>query len=223
MYLANRVIDFDGLVWKTSPGAWEVEPPGRSSGPCSTTVMSVQPRATSSSARLVPTMPAPMMTTRAGCRCHGIYPCVWSVRVSGRRRCCAPWSRIRFSQCQRTARDRARHSASWPTVAERPRVVGVVDPDHLLLDDRTLVEVGGHVVRGRSDQLHAAGVGLVVGLGALEAGQERVVDVDRAAFEGPAEVVGQDLHVAGQHHQVDVVLVDQLQQPGFGLGLGVRR
>ena len=64
VYFANRVIDFDGLVWKTSPGAWDVEPPGRSSGPCSTTVISVQPSETSSSARLVPTMPAPMMTTR---------------------------------------------------------------------------------------------------------------------------------------------------------------
>src|SRR5687767_275907 len=54
----------DGLVWKTSPGAWEVEPPASSSGPCSTTVMLFQPRLASSSARLVPTMPAPMMTTR---------------------------------------------------------------------------------------------------------------------------------------------------------------
>ena len=133
-----------------------------------------------------------------------VTPRVWSVRVSGRRRCCAPWSRIRFSQCQRTARESARHSASWPTVDEGPRVVGVVDPDHLLLDDRSLVELGGDVVRGGSDQLHAAGVGLVVGLGAFEAGQERVVDVDRSTFECPAEVVGQDLHVAGEHHQVDV-------------------
>ena len=46
---------------------------------------------------------------------------------------------------------------------------GVVDPDDLLLDDRTLVEVGGHVVRGGADQLDPAVVGLVVRLGALEA------------------------------------------------------
>ncbi len=54
----------DGLVWNTSPGAWEVEPPGSSSGPCSMTVMSFQPRWMSSSARFAPTMPAPMMMTR---------------------------------------------------------------------------------------------------------------------------------------------------------------
>lgn len=33
-------------------------------GPCSTTVILLHPRETSSSAKLVPTMPAPMMTTR---------------------------------------------------------------------------------------------------------------------------------------------------------------
>src|SRR5438128_12661294 len=54
----------DGLTWKTSPGAWEVEPPVSGSGPWSTTVTRSTPRAVSSSARLVPTTPAPMMTTR---------------------------------------------------------------------------------------------------------------------------------------------------------------
>ena len=141
----------------------------------------------------------------------------WSGWVSGRRRCWQPWSRMRCSQCQRTARESARHSASWPTVARVRRVVGVVDPDHLLLDDRALVEVGGDVVRRRADQLHAAVVRLVVRLRALEAGQERVVDVDRAALERVAEPVGEDLHVARQHHEVDVVLVDQFQQPRLGL------
>ena len=45
----------------------------------------------------------------------------------------------------------------------------------------------GHVVRGRADQLHAAVEGLVVGLGALEARQERVVDVDRPAGQRAAQ------------------------------------
>ena len=115
MYFANRVIDFDGLVWKTNPGAWDVEPPGRSSGPCSTTVISVQPRETSSSARLVPTMPAPMMTTRGADSM--VNPC-WVVGTGQRKTTVLPpWNKIRFSQCHRTARERARHSASWPTVA----------------------------------------------------------------------------------------------------------
>ena len=69
------------------------------------------------------------------------------------------------------------------------------------------------VVRGGAHGLHAAGVGLVVRLGALEAGQERVVDVDRLAVQLAGESVAEDLHVAGQHHQFDVELVDELQQP----------
>ena len=35
-------------------------------------------------------------------------------------------------------------------------------------------------------------------------------------------LVGQDLHVAGQHDQVGPVLVDQLEQPLLGLRLGLR-
>jgi len=65
-------------------------------------------------------------------------------------------------------------------------------------------------MRGRTDVLDAPLVGLVVRLGAGEAGQERVVDVDRPAAPGPAQRVGQHLHVAGQHDQVDPLLVDHL-------------
>lgn len=62
VYFANAVMVFDGLVWNTSPGACEVEPPVANSGPRSTTVTSVQPRTVSSSAREVPTIPAPITT-----------------------------------------------------------------------------------------------------------------------------------------------------------------
>src|SRR3712207_3151277 len=54
----------EALVWKTNPGACDVEPPVSGRGPWSTTVTRFQPRAVSSSARLAPTIPAPMMTTR---------------------------------------------------------------------------------------------------------------------------------------------------------------
>lgn len=65
---ANSVIDFDGFEENTSPGACEVEPPGMPKGPCSMTSVFVQPNCASSSARLAPTMPAPMMMTR-GAEC----------------------------------------------------------------------------------------------------------------------------------------------------------
>ena len=85
----------------------------------------------------------------------------------------------------------------------------MVDALDVLLDDRPLVEVGRHVVRGRADQLHAAVVRLVVRLRALEAGQEAVVDVDRAALQEGAELGAQDLHVARQHDQVDLPVAHQ--------------
>lgn len=97
----------------------------------------------------------------------------------------------------------------------------MVDALNILFDDRAFVERGGHVVGGGTDDLDAALVGLVVGPGALEAGQEGVVDVDGAAFEGPAEVVGQHLHVARQHHQLGAAALDDLQLLRFGLRLGV--
>ena len=55
--------------------------------------------------------------------------------------------------------------------------VGVRGPGDVLLDDRTLVQIGRDVVGGGADELDTAVVRLVVGLGALEAGQEGVVNI----------------------------------------------
>lgn len=108
-----------------------------------------------------------------------------------------------------------------PGLRQVARLDGVVDPGDALLDDGTLVQVGGHKVRGRADDLDAALVGLVVGLGALERRQEGVVDVDDAAGHGGAELGGQDLHVPRQHDELDAVLGDEVQDGGLLLGLGV--
>ena len=99
--------------------------------------------------------------------------------------------------------------------------LGVGHRLHGLRDDRALVQVGGHVVGGGADELHAAFVRLVVGAGALEGGQERVVDVDGHPGQVPAQLVREDLHVAGQDHQLDVELGDQVAQPVLRGLLGV--
>ncbi len=99
--------------------------------------------------------------------------------------------------------------------------VAVRHAHHVLLDDRSLVEVGGGVVGRRPDQLDAAGLRLVVGSGAGEGGQEGVVNVDDAPRPAAHEVRRQDLHVAGQHHQMDTVALEQFLLPRFGLRLAV--
>ena len=80
-------------------------------------------------------------------------------------------------------RQRPREHAPFDVAALAHEVVGGVavrDALDVLLDDRTLVEIGGDEMRGGADQFDAARVRLMIGFGALEAGQERVVDVDAA-------------------------------------------
>ncbi|SIJ39884.1 Uncharacterised protein [Mycobacteroides abscessus subsp. abscessus] len=75
---------------------------------------------------------------------------------------------------------------------------------------------------GRPDDLHSPGVGLVVGPGAFEAREEGVVDVDDAAFEGRAEVGGEDLHVPGEDDEFDVEVGDEATQLRLGALLRLR-
>ena len=70
--------------------------------------------------------------------------------------------------------DRAGQRLALDVAADGDELVGVqrvVDPGHLLLDDRALVQVGRHVVRGGADQLDPARVRLVVRPRPLERGR----------------------------------------------------
>ena len=44
----------------------------------------------------------------------------------------------------------------------------------------------------------------MIGLGALEARQERVMDVDHSSGQPLADVVGEDLHIAREDDEIDV-------------------
>jgi len=80
----------------------------------------------------------------------------------------------------------------------------MIDPDDVLLNDRAVVETLGDVMGGRPDEFHAALLGPFVGIGAEEGRQERVVDVDQWAAHLGQEAARYDLHLPGEHHQVDV-------------------
>ena len=96
----------------------------------------------------------------------------------------------------------------------------MVHAGHVLFNDGAFVQVSGHVVGGGTDELHATVVRLVIGLGAFEAGQKAVVNVDGAARQFLAQVVAQDLHVAGQHHQFGAFGFNHLISFGFCLCFG---
>lgn len=53
--------------------------------------------------------------------------------------------------------------------------VAMRDPLNILLNDRSLIEVGCHVMRRRTDQLNASLMGLVIWLGPFEPWQKRMV------------------------------------------------
>lgn len=52
------------------------------------------------------------------------------------------------------------------------------DADHILFDDRSFIQILGHVMRGGSDQLDAFFKRLPIRYSSLEAWQKRVVNVD---------------------------------------------
>ena len=95
----------------------------------------------------------------------------------------------------------------------------VGDAGHVLLNDGAGIQLGCHVMAGGTDDFHAALPGLVVGLGSHEGGQERVVNVDDVVRVFGNHLVRDNLHVAGQHDERDVLLPEQLHFGLFHLSL----
>src|SRR4051794_25190161 len=91
------------------------------------------------------------------------------------------------------------------TIAAEPQQVGgqmeVLSADHLLVDDRSGIQLGGDVMAGRPDELHAAFVRLHVRIGPGEGGKEGMMDIDDASGPAFADTWGDDLHVASEHDE----------------------
>ena len=96
---------------------------------------------------------------------------------------------------------------------EVPDIVALVDPLHVLIDDRTGVEVGGDVVGGRADQFDAALIGLRVRVRAAEGGQETVIKVDDTKAPTLDNGLRDNLHVAGEEDEVNLMRIEQRQLP----------
>ena len=80
-----------------------------------------------------------------------------------------------------------------------------------LLNDRAFVKLCGDIMSGRADQLHAALMRLMVGLGPFEAGQEGVVNIDDTPCQSVGQLIRQHLHVAGQHNQLRAGVLNNFQ------------
>ncbi len=83
---------------------------------------------------------------------------------------------------------------------------GVRNPDDVLEDDRSLVQVCGGKVAGCPDYFDAFLPSLVVGFCSLERGKKAVMDIDDFIVPAGAEFGGHYLHVSGQYDEVDIVL-----------------
>ena len=92
---------------------------------------------------------------------------------------------------------------------------------HFLLDNRPFVQIAGDVVAGGANQFNAAGMGAVIGAGAVKRGQKAVVDVDNAVGVGGHKRGRQYLHIARQHNHIHRRFLQQRQLGGFGLCFGV--
>ncbi|KZL64146.1 hypothetical protein CI238_00599 [Colletotrichum incanum] len=101
------------------------------------------------------------------------------------------------------------------------RAHAMVNSGNALLDDRALIQISCDEVGSCADDLNTALVRLVVRLGALERRQEGMVDVDDLAGHGLAQLGRENLHIAGENDELNIVLLDQAQDLLFLLGLGI--
>ena len=90
--------------------------------------------------------------------------------------------------------------------------VGMVNDLDVLRDNWSFVQVRRDIMRGGTNHFDAPFIGPMIGLCALEPGQEAVVNVDDAAIELAAKLVGQDLHVAREDNEIDLLLFNHRKQ-----------
>ena len=93
------------------------------------------------------------------------------------------------------------------------------DTHGVLFDDRTFIKVGGDIMRCCANQFDPAHIGLLIRVGTLEAWQEGMVDIDDLATHFLAQAVREDLHVAVQNDQLDIIVRNNIKKLFLGFGL----
>jgi len=89
-----------------------------------------------------------------------------------------------------------------PTLAhEIFDLVAMTDRGHALGDDRPGIQLGGDVMSGGADELHAALVRSQIGASTSEGRKEGMMDIDHATGPALGDLGGQNPHVPGQHNE----------------------
>ena len=85
------------------------------------------------------------------------------------------------------------------------------DSHHILFDDGAGVQLVGDIVTGGSDDFHSPFEGCMVRACPDECRQEGMVDIDDTLWIRLDHAVRDDLHVACQYNEVDIIFLQQLQ------------
>src|ERR1700691_5355436 len=83
------------------------------------------------------------------------------------------------------------------------------DAGDILVDNWSLIERLGHIVTGRTNDLYSPLEGCVVGLGPHEGGQERMMNVDDLLRIASHKLGRENLHIPGQHNELNLVFLKQ--------------
>ena len=73
----------------------------------------------------------------------------------------------------------------------------MADPDDILGNDRSGIQVSGDVMAGGADHLHASLKSGMVGFGPRKGGKEGMVNIDDPVRVLADEFVGENLHIPG--------------------------
>jgi hypothetical protein len=84
--------------------------------------------------------------------------------------------------------------------------IPVAHADHVLFDDRPLVQILCRVVRRRPDNFDSSLIRLPIGICADEGGKEGMVNVDHGTADHGKKLGAENLHVPGHHDEFDALL-----------------
>ena len=120
------------------------------------------------------------------------------------------------------------HSAGQDNLLQVPPLslqiidgIPVSHADDVLLDDWTFIQIVRGIVRRGSDDFHASVIGLPIGIGADESGQEGVVDIDDWTPDLGEKGRAEDLHVPSHDHELDTMILQQGENLLLLLRLGL--